>query len=221
MDRCSTHEVTNQVEPLQDYSLYDTDHALREAVAREGAAFADAALREHGAWLGQAQTFAMGRDANHFEPVLASFDPQGRRIDQVEFHPAWHGLMSGIVQRGLHSGPWAQPRPGAHVARAAGYLMQGQVEAGTLCPTTMTFGSIPVLMNEPAGEIDFARDWLPRLYSRSYDASSQPMQAKQGALIGMGMTEKQGGSDVRGNTTRAMPTGAAGRGRAYLLTGHK
>lgn len=214
-------KLSNVVEPLRDYSLFDTDLALREAVHREGAGYADAALREHGLWLGSTPTLEAGRDANTFPPVFVPIDPVGRRIDEVRFHPAWHYLMAGIVKRGLHSGPWAEPRAGAQVARAANYLMQGQVEAGSLCPPTMTFGAIAVLLHEPAGEIDFAVDWLPTLFSRSYDASSAPIASKHGALVGMGLTEKQGGSDVRSNITRAMPCSVAGRGRGYHLTGHK
>lgn len=128
--------------------------------------------------------------------------------------------MTGIVARGLHSRAWAQPVPGAHVARAAAYLMQGQVEAGTLCSTTMTHAAVPLLAREPAGVIDYGRDWLDVLYSREFDASDAPIGRKRGALIGMGLTEKQGGSDLRSVATRAEPVGAPGRGQAYLLTGH-
>jgi len=214
-------DAVNVVEPRTDYSLYETDVALREAVIREGAAHAQDALREHGSWLGSRQAMEAGRDANAYPPQFVPIDPVGHRIDELRFHPAWDLLMAGIIARGLHSGPWSSPRAGAMVARAAGYIMQGQVEAGTLCPTTMTFGAIPVLAREAAGDVDFARDWLPVLYSRCYDPASAPVAAKRGALIGMGMTEKQGGSDVRANTTRAVPCAAPGRGRAYALTGHK
>ncbi|GAA0495523.1 isovaleryl-CoA dehydrogenase [Pigmentiphaga daeguensis] len=214
-------DAFNVVEPRSGYNLYDTDPALREAVRREGAGHAEASLREQGRWLGSREAMDAGRDANEHPPRFVPLDPVGRRIDEVRFHPAWHVLMTDIVARGLHSAPWAAPAPGAMVERAAGYLMQGQVEAGTLCPTTMTFGAIPVLAGEPAGEVDFARDWLPRLHARHYDASDAPVAGKRGVLIGMGMTEKQGGSDVRTNTTRAVPCGASGRGRGYLLEGHK
>ena len=221
MDCYSTHDVENQVEPLVDYSLFETDIALQENVRREGAAHAEPALIEHGHWLGRAATLAAGQEANRHPPEFRPYDANGRRIDAVSFHPAWHALMTGIVGRGMHSGPWARPAPGAQVARAAFYLMQGQVEAGTLCPTTMTFASLAVLGSEPAGEVDFAADWLPKLYSLQYDASDQPVALKRGVLIGMGMTEKQGGSDVRSNSTRAKPLAAPGRGRAYRLVGHK
>ncbi|OZI65720.1 isovaleryl-CoA dehydrogenase [Bordetella genomosp. 1] len=216
-----THAVTNQVPPLDDYSLYDTDPVLAAALAREGASAHEAELREHGAWLGRAQTLAAGEEANRHPPELHAYDRNGHRIDRVAFHPAWHQLMSGIAARGLHNRAWVRPGPGAQVARAAGFLMQGQVEAGTLCPTTMTYAAYPLLAREPAGAIDFAHAWMPRLASRVFDPADAPVTAKQGALIGMGLTEKQGGSDLRAITTHATPEGAAGRGRVYRLTGHK
>ncbi|MGE8678161.1 MAG: isovaleryl-CoA dehydrogenase [Achromobacter marplatensis] len=221
MSSFATHTVQNQVPPLEDYSLYDTDPALREAVRREGADNWAGDLAAHGAWLGRAQTLAAGADANRCPPRLVGYDRGGHRIDHVEFHPAWNLLMSGILARGLHSRAWAQPVPGAQVARAAAYLMQGQVEAGTLCPTTMTFAAVPLLQREPAGAIDFAGQWLPALYSREFDAADAPLSAKRSALIGMGLTEKQGGSDLRAVSTRAVPLGAPGRGNAYELVGHK
>ncbi|MBX6317562.1 isovaleryl-CoA dehydrogenase [Pigmentiphaga sp.] len=221
MRQAGLDDAVNVVGPRSGYSLYDTDVALQEAVAREGAAHAQEALREHGAWLGRPEVMEAGRDANAHPPQFIPVDPVGRRVDALRFHPAWHFLMSGIFQRGLHCAPWSSPAPGAMAARAAGYLMQGQVEAGTLCPTTMTFGAIPVLAKEPAGEVDFARDWLALLYSRCYDPADAPVASKRGVLVGMGMTEKQGGSDVRANTTHAEPCAAPGRGRSYLLTGHK
>jgi putative acyl-CoA dehydrogenase len=221
MSSFATHTVQNQVPPLEDYSLYDTDPALREAVRREGADNWAGDLAAHGAWLGRAQTLAAGAEANRCPPRLVGYDRGGHRIDHVEFHPAWNLLMSGILARGLHSRAWAQPVPGAQVARAAAYLMQGQVEAGTLCPTTMTFAAVPLLQREPAGAIDFAGQWLPVLYSREFDAADAPLSAKRSALIGMGLTEKQGGSDLRAVSTRAVPLGAPGRGNAYELVGHK
>jgi len=213
----TTHEVGNMVEPLADYNRYATDPALREGAQREGAAWADAALLAMGAELGRATLQEQARLANVYGPVLRDFDPQGRRIDAVDFHPAWHSLMGGIFQRGFHSAAWAEPRPGAHVARAAGYLMQGQVEAGTLCPTTMTFASIPILRREPA----LWAQLEPHLFSREYDPADAPLAAKRGMLVGMGLTEKQGGSDLRTNTTLARPLGAGGRGAEYALVGHK
>lgn len=216
-----THTVFNQVPPLEDYSLYDTDPALAEAVAREGAGDFVAALREHGAWLGRARILAAGERANRCPPRWLGYDRGGHRVDQVEFDESWHVLLDGMVSRGLHSAAWLRPAPGAHVARAAAYLMQGQVEAGTLCPVTMTFAAVPLLQEEPSGAIDFAGDWLPALASHGYDPADAPLSAKRGALIGMGLTEKQGGSDLRAVTTRAVAEGAGRRGAVYRLTGHK
>lgn len=221
MSSFATHTVQNQVPPLEDYSLYDTDPALGEAVRREGAENWAGDLSAHGAWLGRAQTLAAGAEANRCPPRLLAYDRGGHRIDHVEFHPAWNLLMSGILARGLHSRAWAQPVPGAQVSRAAAYLMQGQVEAGTLCPTTMTFAAVPLLQREPSGAIDFAGQWLPALYSREFDGGDAPLSAKRSALIGMGLTEKQGGSDLRAVSTRAVPLGTPGRGNAYELVGHK
>lgn len=208
-----THTVENQPQPLRRYNLYRADPALREAVQWAGAAWADTALAEHGAALGTPEQFELGRLANRVPPILHTTDARGNRCDQVEFHPAWHQLMGDIARRGLHSGPWAQPRAGAHAARAAGFILQTQIEAGSMCPTTMTFGAIPAIAHDPA----LAREWLPTLFQPAYDPSDQPFAAKRGGLIGMGMTEKQGGSDLRVNTTRAEPDGAGG----YRLTGHK
>ncbi|HEY9101358.1 isovaleryl-CoA dehydrogenase [Chitinimonas sp.] len=208
-----THTVLNQSPPLPDYNLFAADPALREAALREGAKGAEALLLGTGAVLGTQQMQELGRLANQHPPVLRAFDSKGFRRDQIEFHPAWHSLMQGIVARGFHSGPWAQPGPGVHAARAAGYLMQAQVEAGSLCPTTMTYGAVPAIARHAA----LAAEWLPVIGSRDYDSRDLPLAQKRGALIGMGMTEKQGGSDVRANTTRAerQPDGS------YRLTGHK
>ncbi|WP_024303792.1 isovaleryl-CoA dehydrogenase [Pseudogulbenkiania sp. MAI-1] len=209
----STHEVFNQPPPLVDYNLFTSDAALQEGIVREGAAWAREQLSYCGAELGRRESFEQGRLANLYPPLLHCFDAQGFRRDEVEFHPAWHALMRGIVDRRLHCAPWVDPQPGAHVARAAAFLLQAQVEAGTLCPTTMTFGAIPVL-SQHAG---LTLDWLPTLCSRDYDERDLPFGQKRGGLIGMGMTEKQGGSDVRANTTRAEPTSDG----SYRLTGHK
>jgi putative acyl-CoA dehydrogenase len=210
-------EVPNQTPPLCDYNLFTTDEALEGAVTREGAAAHAAQLARDGADIGSAASFEHGRLANRHPPVLQTFNVRGERIDALEFHPSWHSLMEGIAARGYHSAPWAlergRPVAGAHVARAAGYLMQAQVECGTLCPTTMTYGAIAVLRRDP----DLARDWVPRLTTRTYDRRDVPIEHKQGGLIGMGMTEKQGGSDVRANTTRAERTADG----SYRINGHK
>jgi len=212
----ATHEIFNQTPPLADYNLFTSDTALREAVEREGAAAAAADLIQAGAALGTAANFEHARLANRHTPVLHSFNAQGERIDSIEFHPSWHMLMRGIISRGYHSSPWTQSTParsGAHAARAAGYLMQAQIESGTLCPTTMTYGAISPMRRDAW----LAREWVPRLLSREYDARDIIFEHKQGGLIGMGMTEKQGGSDVRANTTRAIRSADG----SYRITGHK
>jgi putative acyl-CoA dehydrogenase len=207
--------MTNQTPPLVDYNLFTTDQALRSAVSREGAAAHAPQLEKDGASIGAAETFEHGRLANRHGPVLQTFNVRGERIDALEFHPSWHALMQGIVARGYHGGPWAKEsaRGGAHVARAAGYLMQAQVESGTLCPTTMTYGAIAALRRDSS----LARDWVPKLVSRVYDPRELPMKDKDGGLVGMGMTEKQGGSDVRSNTTRAVRSTDG----SYRINGHK
>src|SRR5580704_12307117 len=206
--------VPNQTPPLCAYNLFTSDAALQEAVEREGAAAHAAQLARDGAAIGTAASFEHGRLANRHPPVLQSFNVRGERIDALEFHPSWHTLMEGIAARGYHSGPWARERgraiAGAHVARAAGYLMQAQVECGTLCPTTMTYGAIAALRRDPG----LTKSWLPHLLTRRYDPRDIPIGSKLGGLIGMGMTEKQGGSDVRANTSRAV-RGADG---SYRIT---
>jgi putative acyl-CoA dehydrogenase len=213
----ATHDVFNQADPLQDYNLFATNRPLAEALAFHlpagRLAPARARLLAMGGELGTREMFARAEAANQNPPVLQAFDRRGRRRDEVEFHPAWHELMATQLRHGLHTGPWADPSPGAHVERAAGYLLFSEVENGTQCPVTMTYGSVPALRADP----DLSAAWLPRLYSREYDGRSRPAAEKRSALIGMGMTEKQGGSDVRANTTRAEPTG----GGEYRLTGHK
>jgi putative acyl-CoA dehydrogenase len=203
----ATHEVLNQSAPLEDYNLYHTNAALADAlafnlpVARR--APAGVRLQALGAELGTRRTLALADAANRFPPELKTHDARGRRRDEVEFHPAWHELMALALKHGLHSAPWSEPGPGAHVERAAGYLLYSEIENGTQCPVTMTYGSVPAIR----ADARLADTWLPRLYSRRADA----------ALIGMGLTEKQGGSDVRTNTTRAVPLG----GGQYSITGHK
>jgi putative acyl-CoA dehydrogenase len=212
----STHDVFNQAPPLADYNAYTSDLALREAAAREGAVWADAWLTERGAELGSAAMIERGRLANRFAPTLRLFDAVGRRLDAVEFHPAYHELMAYVKRHGGSGGPWSDPRPGAHVKRAALYLMQGQVDGGTLCPTTMTYAVIPALRG--AREL---QPWLDLALSPDYDARFIPGTAKRGVTFGMGMTEKQGGSDVRANATTATSVGASQWGREYRVVGHK
>ncbi|MFC0251807.1 isovaleryl-CoA dehydrogenase [Massilia consociata] len=223
--RFDTHQVLNQAAPFEDVNLFRCDPALREAVVREGAGWSAAALDALGATLGQAGVLDLGRQANTHGPRLTSYDRMGNRIDEVEFHPAWHRLMGMMIGAGAHSAPWQDPRPGAQVARAAQYLLFGQVENGAQCPVTMTYASVPALRRHPV----LAATWLPKILSNEYDPRSLPVEHKRGALVGMGMTEKQGGSDVRANTTRAEPMpageaaarfGAAGEG-AHRIVGHK
>jgi putative acyl-CoA dehydrogenase len=213
----ATHTVFNQTPPLEDYNLFTSDAALQDSVCREGAASAAPELVAAGATLGSAAIFEQGRLANRCPPVLHSFNVRGERIDSIEFHPSWHTLMQGIAERGYHSSPWARPESrsvaGAHAARAAGYLMQAQVECGTLCPTTMTYGAIAAMRRDTWLD----GEWVPRLITREYDARDLPIDAKRGGLIGMGMTEKQGGSDVRANSTRAVRSADG----SYRVTGHK
>ena len=212
-----TREVANQSSDLVDYNLFTTNPALVDALAREGSASDHDRIAALGERLGSAEMFALGDTANRSRPVLKLFDRFGARRDEVEFHPAWHELMRRLVGEGLHTGPWSEPASAAHVTRAAGYMLWAEVENGTQCPATMTYGVVPTLARQPE---DFG-EWLPLLLSREYDPRFTPARDKKGALMGMGMTEKQGGSDVRSNTTRAVPTAARGPGLEYRLTGHK
>jgi putative acyl-CoA dehydrogenase len=208
----ATHEVLNQPPPLRDRNLFEDDAALREGVDREGAAWARGRLRAEGAFWG-GEPVAWGFAANENPPVLHTHDRYGHRRDEVEFHPAWHELMRAGVEHELHALPWRTDRPGAHVARAAAYACAIQAEAGFACPITMTFAAVPALRAEP----DLAAEWVPRLTATTYEPELRPAAEKASALCGMAMTEKQGGSDVRANTTRAQ---AADDGW-WELTGHK
>ena len=213
-----THEVFNQVPALADFDLFGSDAALREAVARHGAEWHAEALAAQGAQLGSAATLRLADLADRHPPQLVTYDRSGRRIDAVEFHPAWADLMRMLYADGVHSSAWLDPRPGAHVARAASFFLHGQAEAGSLCPVTMTFASLPVLRREPA----LFAQLEPGFRSHDYDPLDAPVSRKTSVTIGMGMTEKQGGSDLRGNTTRATSNGrAAGGLRTYTLIGHK
>jgi len=206
-------EVQNQPPPLESYDLLHSDTVLRDAVKREGASWAEASLGALGATLGKAEFIALGFTANRHPPELKSFDRFGHRLDEIEFHPAWHALLGIALDAGLHSSPWAKPQPGAHVARAAGTYMLTQIESGVYCPIAMTYGSVPTLKQAPA----IAETWLPLIYARRYDPRFMPAREKYSALIGMGMTENQGGSDLRTNVTRAEPAGDG----TFRLHGHK
>ncbi|MDO8875868.1 MAG: isovaleryl-CoA dehydrogenase [Pseudolabrys sp.] len=206
-------EVQNQPPPLEPYNLFVSDQVLREAVRRENAEWAEGGLNALGVTLGKPETVKLGFDANKFTPQLRTLDRYGHRLDEVEFHPAWHELMAIALRAGLHSSPWAHPQPGAHVARAAGTYMLNQIESGVYCPVAMTYGAVPTLRHAP----DVAAQWLPKIYGRDYDRRFAPVGQKSAALFGMGMTENQGGSDLRTNTTRAEPAGDG----SYRLHGHK
>ncbi|MYW01466.1 acyl-CoA dehydrogenase family protein [Streptomyces sp. SID3343] len=208
----STHEVTNQV-PAPTAHETAVDPALYEALHREGAGWAEAEVRELGLLAGGEQAQEWARLANENEPILRSHDRWGNRVDEVEFHPAWHELMGVAIGHGLHASPWREDRPGAHVARAAKLYAWGQAEAGHMCPLSMTYASVPALRLEP----ELAEAYEPLLASREYDFGLREPSGKRGLIAGMSMTEKQGGSDVRTNTTRAVRSADG----SYRLTGHK
>jgi putative acyl-CoA dehydrogenase len=213
-----THDVFNQSPALSGYDVAD-DPAMLSAIRREGGGWAEEAVRELGRLAGSAQTQDLGRQANENPPVLQTHDRFGNRVDEVEFHPAWHELMTVAVRHGLHAAPWQDSRPGAHVARAAGFYVWGAAEAGHCCPVSMTYAAIPALRHAPA----LAGRFEPLLAAPEYDFGLRPPETKRGLLAGMSMTEKQGGSDVRANTTRAVPVRGDGQasGDEYRLTGHK
>ncbi|HVW80410.1 MAG TPA: isovaleryl-CoA dehydrogenase [Mycobacteriales bacterium] len=208
-----THLVTNQPPPLVDYDVFTTDLALVEGVQRHQAAWALDLLTDLGHRAGSAQAQEWGRLANVYPPRLVTHDRYGHRIDEVEFHPAWHELMTVAIESGLHSSSWTDPKPGAHVARAAAFAVWSHTEGGHGCPISMTHAAVPALRADAA----LAAEWEPRLMSRTYDPGLRVPAEKAGCLAGMGMTEKQGGSDVRTNTTVATPATDG----TYRLTGHK
>ncbi|MGH3757127.1 acyl-CoA dehydrogenase family protein [Actinophytocola sp.] len=208
----ATHEVTNQVPPLTGHDLAD-DAALLEGLRREGAAWAEDDVHALGTLAGGREAQEWGRLANEHEPVLRTHDRYGNRIDEVEYHPVYHELMTVAVEQGLHAAPWADERAGAHVARAAKFYLWGQAEAGHLCPISMTYAAVPALRHDA----ELAARFEPLLTAGVYDPGPRVPETKRGLTAGMSMTEKQGGSDVRANTTRAVPRGDGG----YLLTGHK
>jgi putative acyl-CoA dehydrogenase len=246
-----THEVFNQPEPLVDYNLFDTNRGLRDALKFNAPQLATVELSALGANLGSAEMQTHARLANTHTPQLHSHDRFGRRVDQVEFHPSYHELMKLAVSAGLHGTPWKEtmaptlvasrtsgvalplspdegaasawdgpaPKPGAspHVLRAAGFMLFTELEPSILCPISMTYAVTPALRDNAA----IHADWAPRLTSRVYDPALKLFSEKAGVTMGMGMTEKQGGSDVRANTTQAVPNDSDGWGRRFRLTGHK
>jgi putative acyl-CoA dehydrogenase len=209
----TTHEVTNQPPPHAPYDAA-ADAALIEGLHREGAGWAEADVRRLGQLAGSEEAQLWAEQANRFEPELKTVDRYGNRIDEVEFHPSWHNLMRTSVAEGGAGAAWTDPRAGAHVARTAGGLAWQHTEAGHGCPITMTYAAIPALRHQP----DLAAIYEPGLTSRVYDPGLRIPTEKRGLLAGMGMTEKQGGSDVRTNSTIAVPSAEAG---VYTLTGHK
>jgi putative acyl-CoA dehydrogenase len=210
-------EVLNQPPVLENYNLFTGDTPLREAIAREGASWVAEQAHEFGDLLGRAETLRLGELANRYPPVLRTHDRFGHRIDEVEFHPAYHELMQLGISWQNHSLPWTSERDSAHVARAALTMLRHQVDEGHGCPLSMTYSVVPSLRLQP----ELAAEWEPRLFSTEYDPRCLPAEQKRGVLFGMAMTERQGGSDVRANTTRAKAISKRGPGEAYELTGHK
>jgi putative acyl-CoA dehydrogenase len=211
-----TFDGANQPPPLEGYNLFLSDRALVDTLDREGAGWAAEQARRVGERLG-GEPLAWGHQANAHPPLLRTHDRFGERLDEVEFHPAWHAMMRFSIGEGVHALPWRERRPGAHVARAALLFLVAQVEAGHACPVSMTFAAVPLL--EAAPEV--GREWVPHLTSLAYDPRPLPVTRKTGALCGMAMTERQGGSDVRVNTTRARWLSGAGEGAEYAVTGQK
>jgi len=212
-----THEVSNQPPPLEGVDVFSSNLPLVEALEREGGGWARERAAALGRFVGGEPQQSWGRLANENKPVLHTHDRYGQRIDEVEFHPAWHNLMRMGVEHELHSLPWTSPEPSAHVARAALYMTAMQAEAGFACPITMTFAVVPALRAQP----ELAAEWEPLVTATTYDPRLIPVHEKGSAIAGMAMTEKQGGSDVRANATRARPLNGGGAGAEYELVGHK
>ncbi len=211
-----THEVTNQPGPFAPRNLYATDTALREAVRREAGDWLDARMEDLGAVVGSERVLALGEEANRFPPEFVPFDRYGRRLDEVRFHPAYHELMALAMEHRIHDLPWIETAAkGRHVGHMAMLALFTEAEAGTMCPVNMTYAAVPALRRQP----DVTQPWIDRLIGGGYDAALRPIAAKRGITLGMAMTEKQGGSDVRANSTRAFPVEAGAR--LYRLVGHK
>ncbi len=208
----ATHEVFNQAPPLTGFSTAD-DPALLEALRRDGAGWGEEEVRALGARAGSEEVREWARLAEAYPPVLRTHDRYGHRVDEVDFHPAWHHLMAEAVGSGQHAAPWAEARPGGHLVRAAKFYAWAQAEPGHGCPVSMTYAAVPALRAQP----ELAAAYEPLLASRTYDFGLRPPLGKRGLIAGMSMTEKQGGSDVRANTTTAVPAGDG----SYVITGHK
>jgi putative acyl-CoA dehydrogenase len=211
-----THAVTNQVEPLENYSVFTCNHALRDALKFNAPDLDTASFAELGEKLGSAEYQTHARLANVYTPVLHAHDRFGRRIDQVEFHPSYHALMNLAAESGLHGSPWQDEKFG-HIKRAAGFTMFTEMEPSILCPISMTYAVMPALHGNEA----IFKDWAPGLSARAYDPELKLFSKKRGLTMGMGMTEKQGGSDLRANTTQATADGMDAWGQRFKLVGHK
>jgi putative acyl-CoA dehydrogenase len=212
-----THEVFNQPEPLVDYNLFEGNRPLRDALKLNAPRLETAELAALGARLGQREMQTHARLANLHTPRLRSHDRYGRRIDEVEFHPSYHALMAAATQAGLHGTPWTQRSVSPHVRRAAAFMLFTELEPSVLCPISMTYAATPALRRNEA----VYADWSPGLASRAYDPALKPWRDKAGLTMGMGMTEKQGGSDVRANTSEAVVDGQDNWGQRFRITGHK
>ncbi|GAB3100920.1 DNA alkylation response protein [Aestuariicella hydrocarbonica] len=212
-----THKVENQPPALENYNAFTSDAALQQSLMAQGGEWARADLEHFGALTGSAEVIEWGYQANENKPVLHTHNRHGARVDEVKFHPAYHQLMNLSIKEGIHALHWTENRPAGHVVRAAKYYLMNQVEAGHGCPVTMTSAAIPALRHQP----DLYQQWAPKILSSEYDPRNVPHEQKAGVTIGMAMTEKQGGSDVRTNSTRAYPVAEGGPGQAYELVGHK
>ena len=210
--RLITHEVFNQPPDFAGRNLFTSDPVLRHWARREGGDWVEAPLTALGAAAGSEEVLAWGEEANRYPPELTVFDRYGRRIDEVRFHPSYHRLMDLAMEHRIHSIAWVEERPGAHVAHSALMALFSEAEQGTMCPISMTYAAVPALKHQP----DVAAAWVPKIVGGSYDAPLKPIGEKRGVTVGMAMTEKQGGSDVRANTTRAFRDG-----EAWRLVGHK
>jgi len=212
----ATHDVANQPTPLVNINLFDSDVALKEALSREGASWAIGKAHDFGQLIGSERCISLAFEANRYTPELNTFNRYGHRIDEVHYHPAYHQLMSTAIESEIHSIAWTNEK-GGHVAHAALEYMFGQIEQGVCCPITMTYAAIPALRHQP----EVAIQWEQKILSNKYDHRFIPATEKHGLTLGMAMTEKQGGSDVRANTTQAYPVNHKGAGEAYELVGHK
>src|SRR4051812_40810001 len=217
LGRRQTHDVFNQVPPLEGWNPVLSDVALQEALEREGGAWARDQILAHAWQAGSQEVTSWGFLANDNVPTLRTHDRFGRRVDEVVFDEAWHSLMRWSMESEAHSLPWTRPRPGAWVARSVLFMLSAMADAGHCCPLSMATACVPTLRAVP----ELAAEWIPRVTSTKYDRRFIDPSTKTACLIGMAMTEKQGGSDVRANTTRAVPLGDRGIGQSYAITGHK